>query len=121
MKNPLLYKIVDKLFHAVNDKAPEFMQSHPKISAGIYGAGGTFTVLRGTQLLTERLLPDFYNSGFKTIEEVCIAATIIGGVAYVKNKFGTFKEMKEQYPVYTPGMTATWITSLGTAMYDIMK
>jgi hypothetical protein len=121
MKKPLLYKIVDKAYHLADNNAPKFFQEHPKISAAVYGTVGTISILRGTQELTEHFLPIFYNSNFKTIEEICMASTIIGGISYVKNKFGSFKEMNKQYPVYTPGMTATWLASIGTAAYDILK
>ena len=118
---PLLYKVVDRLYHLADNEAPKFFQNHPKIAAATYGTIGTFLTLGIVQGLTEQVLPSFYNSEFKTIEGICIAATLVGGISYVKSKFRSFKEMNKQYPVYTPGMTATWLTSMGTALYDILK
>jgi hypothetical protein len=117
MKKPIFYDKLDKCYNAVMRQkfVPEYFREHPRLSAAILGSAGTSVVLKGTQELTELLMPQFYNTDFKTIEALCVVGLVAAGVAFKNQIINTVMK----YPVYPSGVGASAVTSIAWVLYDI--
>lgn len=121
MEKPWFYNLVNFLYYSVNDHLPESIRKYEKTLAAVEGSAGTVLVLGGIQKVTEKILPQFYNTDFKTLEGLCILILATGTVVYMSDKRELIKSLPQNHPVYTTGMISTWLASNGMALYDILK
>lgn len=122
MKQPILYGLVDKLYHGTVDHGPRFFQERPEATAAVLGGIGSYVVLTGVQAISryivDPLLPGFHDNILPRLEELCMIGITIGPALYAGIRPKDIHTIITEHPVYTSGMAGVWIGSMAAAAYD---
>ena len=125
MENPILYHVVDKLYHEVMDSMPQIIQGRDMASAFILGSGGIYSVVKGLQWASKNLMnniiPNFDEKWLPFLEKACITSMVAVPLIYaIINPEGA-KEIWTQHPTYTSGMVGVGIGGIAGAVQDLHK
>lgn len=123
MKEPLLYDIVNRLYHGVMDNMPQVLQDRDMASAFVLGSVGIYSVVRGLQWtsrkMMNRLIPNFDEKWLPILEKVCIVGMVAAPVLYSLVDPEGAKEIMTQHPTYTSGMVGVCVGSITGATQDL--
>ena len=123
MAKPLLYDVVDKLYHGVMDHMPQALQDRDMASAFILGSAGIYFVVRGLQWTSKnvmnKFIPNFDEKWLPKLEKAYIAGMAAAPVLYAFIDPEGAKTIMTQHPTYTSGMAGVYAGSIAGAAQDL--
>ena len=123
MTDPILYDVVDTLYHGVMNHMPEALQTRDMLSAFLLGGSGIYCVVRSLQWMSRNMMDGFIaNFDEKVIpvlEKICIISMGSAPFIYAAVDPEGAREMVMEHPVYTAGMAGVYIGSITGAVQDL--
>jgi len=125
MAKPILYSVVDTLYHGVMDKMPKKLQDRSMASAFVLGFGGTYLVIRGLQWTSKnvmnKIIPNFDKKWLPNLEKACVVSMTAAPILYAAIHPKKAKAIMAQHPTYTSGMEGVYAGSINGAVQDLHK
>lgn len=125
MGKPILYNVVDNLYHSVMDKLPQALQAKDMAIAPTLGLIGSYLVVRGLQWtsknIIDKFIPNFDEKWLPKLEKACTFSMAIAPLVYLYIDSEGAKEIMTQHPTYTSGMAGVYFGSLAGAVQDLNK
>lgn len=125
MEKPILWDLVNSLYHGVMDRMPQALQDRDMASAFVLGSAGTYGVIRGLQWTSKNIMrhviPNFDEKWLPVLEKICVAGMAVAPVVYAAIDPEGAKQIMTQHPTYTSGMAGVYAGSLAGALQDLHR
>ena len=125
MTEPILYNVVDKLYHGVMNNMPQALQDRDMASAFVLGSASIYYVVKGLQWTSKnimnKIIPNFDEKWLPKLEKACIVGMAAAPVLYAFIDPEGAKEIMTQHPTYTSGMAGVYAGSIIGAVQDLHK
>jgi len=125
MTEPILYDVVDKLYHGVMDNMPQALQDRDMASAFVLGSAGIYSVIRGLQWTSKnvmnKIIPNFDEKWLPNLEKACVVGMAVAPILYATIDPEGAKAIMTQHPTYTSGMAGVYVVSITEAIQDLHK
>ena len=123
-KMPFLHGLVDSLYNAVMDFAPEFLRQRPMFSAAVLGASGAFGLVKGLQEVSMRwmdnIVTEFDERWLPELEKACLAGVPALALGYALVDPEGMRQVVSEHPVYTAGMVSAYAGAATATLQDLM-
>ncbi len=119
MEKPVLWDVVNYLYHIVMDHMPKLLQDRDMGSAFVLGSVGSYAVTRGCQKIAKRYSPRFYEKAVPIIDIVTMTGIVGIPLVYSLIDPEGAREILRQHPTYSSGMLGASMGAFYAANKDL--